>query len=90
MGLRACFRIRTIRDFLPDPLPQETLDRCLDAARLAPSSSNLQPREFMIIRDPELRQAAATFMLAMRAEGFDTCPMEGFDPWRAKALLGLP
>jgi nitroreductase len=34
--------------------------------------------------------AAATFMLAMRAEGYDTCPMEGFDPWRAKALLGLP
>jgi nitroreductase len=186
---------RTVRDFLPDPVPQEVLDRCLDAARLAPSSSNLQPWEFIIIRDPETRRlanaacldqmpaktapvlialvthrdtwrrnrdeilrifegrgplrpsqasyyrriipviyttgpfgvlgplkrafsrlasrfkptpnlmsrsdirvmahkstalAAATFMLAMRAEGFDTCPMEGFDPWRAKALLDLP
>ena len=186
---------RTIRDFLPDPVPQDVLDRCLDAARLAPSSSNLQPWEFVIIRDPKARLAAnaacldqlpaktapvllalvthrdtwkrnrdeiirvfesrgplrksqasyyrkiipliyttgpfgllgplkrlfsrlaslfkptpnlmsrtdvrvmahkstalaaATFMLAMRAEGFDTCPMEGFDPWRAKALLGLP
>ena len=186
---------RTVRDFLTDPVPEEVLDRCLDAARLAPSSSNLQPWEFVIIRDPELRLlanaacldqlpaktapvlialvthldtwrrnrdeilriflsrgplrpsqasyyrriipliytagpfgmlgplkqafsrlaslfkptpnlmsrsdirvmahkstalAAATFMLAMRAEGFDTCPMEGFDPWRAKALLGLP
>ena len=29
-------------------------------------------------------------MLAFRAAGYDTCPMEGFDPWRAKALLGLP
>jgi len=179
---------RTVRDFLPDPVPPEVLDRCLDAARLAPSSSNLQPWEFVVIRDPETRQAAnaacldqmpaktapvlialvthrdtwrrnrneiirifegrgplrpsqasyyrkvipliyttgpfgilgplkrvfkptpnlmsrsdirvmahkstalaaATFMLAMRAEGYDTCPMEGFDPWRAKALLGLP
>jgi nitroreductase len=186
---------RTVRDFLPDPVPQEVLDRGLDAARLAPSSSNLQPWEFVVIRDPELRQlanaacldqlsartapvlialvthrdtwrrnrdeilrifegrgplrpsqasyyrriipmiytvgpfgilgplkrlfsrlaslfkptpnlmsrsdirvmahkstalAAATFMLAMRAEGFDTCPMEGFDPWRAKAMLDLP
>ncbi|MDR3683788.1 MAG: nitroreductase family protein, partial [Geothrix sp.] len=186
---------RTVRDFLPDPVPPEVLDRCLDAARLAPSSSNLQPWEFILIRDPETRRlanaacldqlpaktapllialvtrrdtwrrnrdeilrifegrgplrpsqasyyrriipviyttgpfgllgplkrafsrlaslfkptpnlmsrsdlrvmahkstalAAATFMLAMRAEGFDTCPMEGFDPWRAKALLGLP
>ena len=34
--------------------------------------------------------AAATFMLALRAEGYDSCPMEGFDPWRAKALLDLP
>lgn len=34
---------RTVRDFLPDPVPQEVLDRALDAARLAPSSSNLQP-----------------------------------------------
>ena len=186
---------RTIRDFLPDPVPQEVLDRCFDAARLAPSSSNLQPWEFVVIRDPKARQAAnaacldqlpaktapvlialvthrdtwrrnrdeiirifesrgplrkshesyygkiipmvymtgpfgilgplkqlfsriaslfkptpnlmsrsdirimahkstalaaATFMLAMRSEGFDTCPMEGFDPWRAGALLDLP
>ncbi len=186
---------RTVRDFLPEAVPQEVLDRAVDAARLAPSSSNLQPWEFVIIRDPKLRQAAnaacldqlpaktapvlialvthrgtwrrnrdeilrifegrgplrpsqaayyrkiipliyttgpfgvlgplkrafsrvaslfkptpnlmsradirvmahkstalaaATFMLALRSEGYDSCPMEGFDPWRAKALLGLP
>ncbi|PSW20003.1 nitroreductase family protein [Photobacterium sanctipauli] len=34
--------------------------------------------------------AAMTFMTAMRAEGYDTCPMEGFDSKRAKQLLGLP
>jgi nitroreductase len=186
---------RTVRDFLPEPVPQEVLDRAVDAARLAPSSSNLQPWEFVVIRDPGARRAAnaacldqlpaktapvlialvthrgtwrrnrdeilrifegrgplrpsqasyyrkiiplvyttgpfgllgplkraisrvaslfkptpnlmsradirvmahkstalaaATFMLALRAEGYDSCPMEGFDPWRAKALLGLP
>lgn len=186
---------RTVRDFLPDAVPQDVLDRALDAARMAASSSNLQPWEFVIIRDPEARRtanaicleqlpaktaplllaivthretwrrnrdeilrtfearggirksmasyyrriipvvyttgpfgvlgplkrafgrvaslfkptpnlmsradvrvmahkstalAAATFMLALRAEGYDTCPMEGFDPWRAKALLNLP
>ena len=186
---------RTVRDFLPDAVPQEVLDRALDAARRAPSSSNLQPWEFVIIRNPEARRranaicldqmpaktapllialvthretwrrnrdeilrtfearggarksmasyyrriipvvytngpfgslgplkrafgrvaslfrptpnlmsradvrvmahkssalAAATFMLALRTEGYDSCPMEGFDPWRAEALLGLP
>jgi nitroreductase len=185
---------RSIREFLPDPVPQEVLDRCVDAARLAPSTSNIQPWEFVILRSPEARAegntvcfhqrgtatapllvavvahmdtwqrtsqfiletlkergilrksqitywgahvpliytwgplglfgllkkafcrlgslfrpthnlmdrgdvramihkstalGAATFMLALRAEGFDACPMEGFDPWRAKRLLGL-
>lgn len=186
---------RSVRAWLPDPVPAEVLDRCLDSARRAPSSSNLQPWEFVILRDPEVRRraaevclgqravreapllvavvahgrawrtraplilaalrergllrrsherywgtlvpliarggplgllglakagvsrlasllrpvpslgtacdhrvvthkstalAAATFMLALRAEGYDSCPIEGFDPWRARRLLGLP
>ena len=185
---------RTVRDFLKDPVPQEVLDRCLDAAFKAASSSNMQHWEYVIIRDPKVRAeanaiclsqkgpatapllvaivahtdtwrrtsrfmldtlkergilrqsqedywghhikllytsgplglpglakkafsrlsslfkpvhnfmsrsdirvlahkstalSAATFMLALRAEGYDSCPMEGFDPWRAKRLLGL-
>ncbi|NBN98640.1 MAG: nitroreductase family protein, partial [Flavobacteriia bacterium] len=31
-----------------------------------------------------------TFMLSMAAEGFHTCPMEGFDKWRVRRKLGLP
>jgi len=186
---------RTIRAFLPDPVPQDVLDRCLDSALRAASSSNLQPWEFLILKDPEVRKqanaicfeqrgpqtapvliaivthretcqrhcrfildtlkergilrksqqqywgrqmpllylqgpfgifgllkkavsrvsslfrpthnmlsradlrvmthkstalAASTFMLALKAEGFDSCPMEGFDPWRARKLLKLP
>jgi nitroreductase len=34
--------------------------------------------------------AAQTFMLAMTAEGFDSCPMEGFDRVRVARALGLP
>ena len=34
--------------------------------------------------------ASAHFMLAMRAEGFDTCPMEGMDSVRVKRILALP
>ena len=34
--------------------------------------------------------AAQNFMLAARAEGFDSCPMEGLDSYRVKRLLGLP
>lgn len=34
--------------------------------------------------------AAQTFMLAMSSEGYDTCPMEGFDSRRVKRTLKLP
>ena len=34
--------------------------------------------------------ACAHFMLAMRAHGFDSCPMEGMDSARVKRILGLP
>jgi nitroreductase len=34
--------------------------------------------------------AAQTFMLSIAAEGFHSCPMEGFDELRVKRALGLP
>lgn len=43
-----------------------------------------------IITHKSVALAAQTFMLSMKAEGYDTCPMEGFDEKRLKRLLGLP
>lgn len=34
--------------------------------------------------------AAQTFMLSMSAEGYDSCPMEGFDSDKVKNFLALP
>ncbi len=34
--------------------------------------------------------AAQTFMLSVKAEGYDTCPLEGFDSKRVKKYLKLP
>ncbi len=34
--------------------------------------------------------AAATFMMSVRAEGYDSCPLEGFDSKRIKKMLNLP
>jgi nitroreductase len=34
--------------------------------------------------------AAQTFMLSISAEGFESCPMEGFDQKRVKKALNLP
>ncbi len=40
-----------MRSFKPDPVPDEIVKRLLQAARLAPSSRNLQPWHFVVIRD---------------------------------------
>ncbi|OJU47472.1 MAG: hypothetical protein BGN96_00850 [Bacteroidales bacterium 45-6] len=34
--------------------------------------------------------AAQTFMIAMANEGYDTCPLEGFDSGLVKKILRLP
>jgi nitroreductase len=34
--------------------------------------------------------AAQTFMLSMKAEGYDSCPLEGFDSNRVRKFLKLP
>jgi nitroreductase len=34
--------------------------------------------------------ACENLMLAFRAHGYDTCPMEGFDSWKVKSALNLP
>ena len=42
---------RSIRRFLQIPVPLSSLIRCVNAARLAPSSGNLQPLEYLIVTD---------------------------------------
>jgi len=38
---------------------KEKIERCLEAARLAPSASNSQPWEFIVVDDPKLKEAVA-------------------------------
>jgi nitroreductase len=182
---------RSIRNYTDQPVPKEVIQRALDAALLAPNSSNLQTWGFYWVKTPEKKQklveaclsqraartarelivitaepglwkknrakmiseldrakapkfmypyyeklipftygfqflaplkwlifnltglfrpivrrpwsprdreevsiksaalASENFMLAIAAEGYGTCPMEGFDEWRVKRLLGL-
>lgn len=46
--------------------------------------------DMRIVVHKSVALAAQTFMLSMQAEGFDTCPMEGFDSARVKKFLNLP
>ena len=46
---------RSIRRYRRQELPQEKLDRVLEAARLAPSAGNRQPWKFVVVKDQGLR-----------------------------------
>jgi|WetSurMetagenome_2_1015567.scaffolds.fasta_scaffold533394_1 nitroreductase len=52
-------RRRSIRAYKKQEIPFEILHRILEAARLAPSASNLQPWKFIIIKDSEHKKDIA-------------------------------
>lgn len=52
---RAC-----VRNLEAVEIPEEDLLKILDAGRRAPSGSNRQPFEFLVVRDPATIQALAT------------------------------
>jgi len=45
----------SIRDYKPDPIPENLITEILEAGRRAPSGMNMQPWRFIVIRNPELR-----------------------------------
>jgi len=46
---------RSIRNFKPEPVPDEMINEMLEAARLAPSGTNRQPWRFQLITDPDMK-----------------------------------
>ncbi len=48
--------LRAVRRLKPDPLPDEVLQRILQAAAWAPSGGNVQPWRVVAVRDPAKRQ----------------------------------
>jgi nitroreductase len=50
---------QSVRKYLNKMVEKEKIERCLEAARLAPSASNSQPWEFIVVDDPKLKEAVA-------------------------------
>jgi len=47
---------RSVRSYKPDPVPEDALNRILEAVRMAPSGSNRQPWKFIVVTDSEKRR----------------------------------
>ena len=53
--LDAIYSARSLRRLRPDPVPEETLTKILDAAIRAPSAGNAQSWSFIVVRDARQR-----------------------------------
>lgn len=47
---------RSVRQFKPEPVSRSILEKLINAARLAPSGANLQPLEFVVVDEEEVRK----------------------------------
>lgn len=55
-----------------------------------PMFTGLSESDARVVVHKSCGLAAQTFMIAMANEGYDTCPLEGFDSRRVKKILQLP
>ena len=47
---------RSVRAFRDDPVPDDMLERILNAGRMAPSAHNAQDYKFIVVKDPGIRK----------------------------------
>ena len=75
---------RAIRRFSPEPVPEDSLRRVLDAAIRAPSGGNNQPWSFVVITDPDVKMQVGRIY----KQGWDEVGLSRFakdpDPSRAR------
>lgn len=64
------------------------LAKCIGLFR--PMVREVSESDMRVVVHKTCALAAQTFMIAMANEGYDTCPLEGFDSRRIKKLLKLP
>ena len=60
---------RSIRAFTSYPVPDEMVDKVIEAARWAPSGANSQPWEFIVIRNQETKDRMAGIVRAQMELG---------------------
>lgn len=71
---------RSIRQFKPESISREVLKKTINAGRLAPSAANLQPLEFLVVDEEELRSKV---FLCLKWAGYiapDGDPKPGQEP----------
>jgi nitroreductase len=71
---------RAMRRLKPDPIPDELLQRLLQAGAWAANSSNAQQWRFLVVRDPEVKRAVQVFYQRAFEEVIDPHYRDGDPP----------
>jgi nitroreductase len=50
---------QSVREYSNEPVRKECIERCLEAARFAPSACNAQPWKFIVVDDPDIKNQLA-------------------------------
>ena len=66
----AIYTQRAIREFKPDPVPDEMIHKLIEAATKAPSGSNRQSWRFLVIRDYELKRKIGEYYNQARSSRY--------------------
>lgn len=61
---------RSVRRFKPDPIPNEFITKMIDVAHWAPSGANSQPWDFIIVKDPKVKDEMADAWVRCRPETY--------------------
>ncbi len=93
--LRFLRRLRAVKDYSADPIPQQAIEDILEVGRWSASGSNRQPWDVVVVRDPAVKEkfgewgarpaATAAVVLLLVTAG----PQSAFDEGRLAERLCL-
>ena len=87
---KVIYNRRDVRgEFLPDPVPDEVLQRILHAAHHAPSVGFMQPWDFIIVRDVDTRKRVRDGFAVANREAAEMFPEEKRERYRSFKLEGI-
>ncbi|HYT95356.1 MAG TPA: 5,6-dimethylbenzimidazole synthase [Gemmataceae bacterium] len=86
---RAIRERRDVRRFLPDPVPADVVERLLRAAAQAPSVGYMQPWNFLVLRDEQVRRQIHHAFCQANARAQALFPPERRDRYAALKLEGI-
>ncbi len=81
---------RSCRNFLPEPISEDTIEKILGAAVWAPSPLNSQPWEFVVITDKEVKGKIFSEAERCRKWALEKSGWKWLEPYKVNFLQSAP